>query len=1001
MANGEIDTEAQQLLDDLRDVKIPQALSQNNIHISMLEDWTDGGVDTKISDHQQYLSQFLDVFYKKMVSMIDDAVTKEKDVLITNPLHDEILQHLSFCKTKCDGFQGREDILDQVKSYIEKQTGGNENGSPLIICGESGSGKTSILAKCASLVSSQWLTKTTSTTMVRFLGTSPSSASIRRVLRSLCQQIQEVYGREDSDEIPEDYLKLVTTFAKLLRFASKDKPLVILLDSLDQLSSENGPHRMAWIPKTLPSYVAIIVSTLPKEHGILDALRSLLPDTTGIVEVLPFSPDKGALVIDTWLTSTNKSVTSQQRELIQAVVKQCSLPLFLKLVYDEVFRWHSYSIINQCILHPNIVDMISLIFDRLEDYHGKMLVSRALAYITLSPNGLAESELEDLLSLDDDVLNDVYQFWLPPVRRIPPSLWTRARSDISNYLVEREADGVSVIYWYHRQFIETARKRYLSDATVKKALHKKCAEYFQGKWSGGQKKPCRYSERQVQMFNVPAEAEEDRMVATQPLIFNDANNKDNIRYNLRKLTQLPFHLAEAEDFEALSTQVLCNYDFLSSKLTALSVQEVMEDFERAGEMHFDQEIDFIGDALRLSASTISKDPTQLAPELLGRLICLVDEHPNIRSLVDRAREVCGESYPIIPVNTCLQPPGGLLLTSLEGHSDAVVAVQVSRDSRLVVTGSKDNTARVWTLDNGTLLHTLQGHREAVYGIEITPDDQQVVTSSNTGEYMKSGKICVWNLETGDQVHRLKGHTGKSHCNVALSCDGKYAVSGFETGNNSDNEDTDYEDDIREIRERGMKYKKRRVKITRFNDEDQNESNEDEDNDDDDDEERNVVAVWSVETGELLHWMPGHDGKADLFILLICTAFHHHFGSDVTSDVLCFQVITRAWSQVNMCARRCAAAKTRSKRLFLYVVTTILLVKCRIDRFHVSLEKLCDIERICGSCLRHSISLYGGNKRRGHLRFWVIFYQLKITQTEVRPLLLFPPYFIKDKLSRSL
>lgn len=82
--------------------------------------------------------------------------------------------------------------------------------------------------------------------------------------------------------------------------------------------------------------------------------------------------------------------------------------------------------------------------------HGRILVFHALAYITASKSGLSESELEDLISLDDKVLDDVYQYHLPPVRRIPPLLWTRIRNDLPNYLSEREADGVNVMNWYHR-----------------------------------------------------------------------------------------------------------------------------------------------------------------------------------------------------------------------------------------------------------------------------------------------------------------------------------------------------------------------------------------------------------------------------------------------------------------------------------------------------------------------------------------------------------------------
>jgi NACHT domain- and WD repeat-containing protein len=66
--------------------------------------------------------------------------------------------------------------------------------------------------------------------------------------------------------------------------------------------------------------------------------------------------------------------------------------------------------------------------------------------------GLSETEVEDLLSLDDVVLNDIYQYHLPPTRRIPPLLWTRLRADLPGYLADNDADGVVVINWYHRQF---------------------------------------------------------------------------------------------------------------------------------------------------------------------------------------------------------------------------------------------------------------------------------------------------------------------------------------------------------------------------------------------------------------------------------------------------------------------------------------------------------------------------------------------------------------------
>ena len=45
---------------------------------------------------------------------------------------------------------------------------------------------------------------------------------------------------------------------------------------------------------------------------------------------------------------------------------------------------------------------------------------------------------------------------------------------------------MQVIYWYHRQFIETATDRYLHDDAFCKKCHLDIAHYFMGTWAGAQ-----------------------------------------------------------------------------------------------------------------------------------------------------------------------------------------------------------------------------------------------------------------------------------------------------------------------------------------------------------------------------------------------------------------------------------------------------------------------------------------------------------------------------------
>ena len=50
------------------------------------------------------------------------------------------------------------------------------------------------------------------------------------------------------------------------------------------------------------------------------------------------------------------------------------------------------------------------------------------------------------------VLNDVFHYFLPPVRRIPPLLWPRLQHELGRFIIQRESNGVIVYFWYHSQF---------------------------------------------------------------------------------------------------------------------------------------------------------------------------------------------------------------------------------------------------------------------------------------------------------------------------------------------------------------------------------------------------------------------------------------------------------------------------------------------------------------------------------------------------------------------
>ena len=50
-----------------------------------------------------------------------------------------------------------------------------------------------------------------------------------------------------------------------------------------------------------------------------------------------------------------------------------------------------------------LAGVINKLFDRVEKYHGEVFTRHALSYLTASKSGLSDVEMEDVLSLDDEV----------------------------------------------------------------------------------------------------------------------------------------------------------------------------------------------------------------------------------------------------------------------------------------------------------------------------------------------------------------------------------------------------------------------------------------------------------------------------------------------------------------------------------------------------------------------------------------------------------------------
>jgi WD40 repeat protein len=108
--------------------------------------------------------------------------------------------------------------------------------------------------------------------------------------------------------------------------------------------------------------------------------------------------------------------------------------------------------------------------------------------------------------------------------------------------------------------------------------------------------------------------------------------------------------------------------------------------------------------------------------------------------------------------------------TLKGHSHWVRSVAFSADSKLVASGSNDNTVKIWDAATGAEVRTLKGHSSSVNSVAF-PADSKLVASGSDDKTVK-----IWDAATGAEVRTLKGH---SHWvrSVAFSADSKLVASG--------------------------------------------------------------------------------------------------------------------------------------------------------------------------------------------------------------------------------
>ena len=233
-----------------------------------------------------------------------DPVAREREI------------HVGFGAERARLFTGRVQALQALSDYLR-----SDSRNPFAVMAASGAGKSALLAKAFEDSRSQ---SPDAVVITRFIGATAESANARSLIEGICREICRAFS-EDEGAIPANYQDLIGAFRAQLELATVDKPIIIFLDALDQLSDIDHARNLAWLPSELPAHVRLVVSALPTLDNVLTGRTP----KQNLLTLEPMSRKEGSLLLDGWLNQAGRTLQPAQHDAVLCGFAYNGLPLYL------------------------------------------------------------------------------------------------------------------------------------------------------------------------------------------------------------------------------------------------------------------------------------------------------------------------------------------------------------------------------------------------------------------------------------------------------------------------------------------------------------------------------------------------------------------------------------------------------------------------------------------------------------------------------------------------
>ncbi|TRZ54054.1 ATP-binding protein, partial [bacterium] len=246
-------------------------------------------------------------------------------ISIPDPLLREANDHEAFAEIRRRTYIGRPDYFEALDRHA------SGDGGPLVLLGDSGSGKSALLAN--------WLVHwrrdhPKDFIFQHYIGSTADSADHWRLMTRLVAEIKR--WSTDPEDLPKSHDDLLRDFpvwlAKARIKAQRDSMrFIIVLDSLNQIEDREHGRLLGWLPSH-PFYgpLRLLVSSLPG-----DTLDVVEKRSWASLRVQPLEPEERHRMIVHYLARFSKKLDAPPLERLVAS-PAAATPLYLKILLDEL-----------------------------------------------------------------------------------------------------------------------------------------------------------------------------------------------------------------------------------------------------------------------------------------------------------------------------------------------------------------------------------------------------------------------------------------------------------------------------------------------------------------------------------------------------------------------------------------------------------------------------------------------------------------------------------------